>query len=95
MVDREESAALLQSELDRAILCQEQRGVEYQRILHRLSREHTCSRDADSLQRAFLAEMAARSAMWKALQRLTEFEQSGAIPQDLDVSPKPARAAHG
>jgi hypothetical protein len=86
MRDREKIAAALRSELDQAILCQEQRRIEYQSILRHLSREGSCPDDADRLQRAFRAEMDARNTAWKALHRLTDF---------LEEAPETARSAHG
>lgn len=93
MLDREVIATILRAELDRAILCQEQRAMEYQLILHQLNHESSCPHDADRVEEAYLAEMAARDAAWKALERFTAFDQFGVIPTELPLEPAKARSA--
>lgn len=82
---------LLRSQVDEAIRVQEQRLHEYENILRQVSHEHSCPADADRLQEAFEQELAARNATWRAMQRLSDFQDFGWIPEDLQ--PKIAQAS--
>jgi len=86
--------SVLRSELDQAIRYQQQRAREYQEVLHHVSHNHSSREDADRVQEAFLQELAARNATWRAMQRLSDFENFGWIPDDLGRSPGLANGNH-
>ncbi len=75
--------SMLQAELDDALRRQEERRIAYEYIRGHVSHERSGLEDADRLERASLAEIAARNAAWRALDRLTEFRKTGVIPPDL------------
>lgn len=88
---REHIESILSSQIEEAIRVQEQRLHEYQEILSHVPHEHSCQADVDRLLEALLQENAARNATWRAIQRLSDFQDLGWIPEDLQ--PKLARAS--
>lgn len=87
--------SVLSAQLEQAIRYQEQRAREYEEVLRHVSHNHSSREDAERVQQAFLRELAARKATWRATQRLSDFENFGWIPDDLGRSPALANASHG
>ena len=83
MALREEIERILRAELDRAVLCEQDARIQYRKILDELAHGSPCSKDIDRLEEAAETELAARSAMWTALVRFSDFSKKGTIPDDL------------
>lgn len=94
MDERAKVESILRSEVDQAIRYQKQRAREYQEVLSHVSHNHSSPEDADRIQEAFLQELAARNATWRATQRLSDFENFGWIPDDLGRCPGLANGNH-
>jgi len=104
MASREEIERILRTELDRAVLCVHDVRIQYRKILDELAHGSPSSKDIDRLEEAAEIELAARSAMWTALVRFSDFLKKGTIPDNLQencetghsaTSRKRGLASHG